>query len=342
MTVLVLVAGGAGLLGAAIAKGLLDGADRVVVADHFDDSGDGLAVKEHRAERLERHPGASVERADLTDAAVLEDLFARHRPAAVVNAALFDPFRPDAGALMKASRAAGTGLFVHLSTGALYAPGAETGVPAPEDEEPDPKGDIALTSKLIEERRLSELSLPFVNLRIFDVVGPLFPPRRFPVEAFEAILSEEEAFLHDERWRDFVHVDDVVRAVALAQKRRPVGATLNVGGGLAVNPRTFLSLLARKAGKEPKVVVLPNAGAGHPRIAKLEAARELLGWSPAYTLDGICESIVKGRLAPFEEQPTRGTTAPAWGRPEPEEPPKPVSRRELFDLFRRPFRGGER
>lgn len=339
---LVLVAGGAGLLGSAIAKGLLDEADRVVAADFFDDSGDGRAVKEHRAERLERHPGVTVERADLTDAAVLEELFARHRPAAVVSAALFDPFRPDAGTLMRASRAAGTGLFVHLSTGELYAPGSAPGLPAPEDEEPDAKGDIALTSKLIEERRLSELGLPFVNLRLFDVVGPLFPPRRFPVEAFEAILSEEEAFLPDERWRDFVHVDDAVRAVVLALKLRPVGETLNVGGGLAVNPRTFLSLLARKAGKEAVVTALPSAATGHPRIAKLEAARERLGWAPAYTLDGICESIVKGRLAPLEAQPSRETTAPSWGRPEPEEPPKPVSRRELFDLFRRPFRGGER
>jgi nucleoside-diphosphate-sugar epimerase len=340
--VLVLVAGGAGLLGTAIAKGLLDEADRVVVADHFDDSGDGRAVKEHRAESFDKHPRAAVERADLSDAAALEDLFARHRPAAVVNAALFDPFRPDAGALMKASRNAGTGLFVHLSTGALYAPGAEPGVPAAEDEEPDAKGDIALTSKLIEERRLAELALPFVSLRLFDVVGPLFPPRRFPVEAFEAILSEEEAFLPDERWRDFVHVDDVVRAVVLVLNRRPIGATLNVGGGLAVNPRTFLALLARKAGKEPTVTALPNAAPGHPRIAKLDAAWEKLGWAPVTTLDGICESIVTARLSPLDAPPSRGTTAPSWGRPEPEEPPKPVSRRELFDLFRRPFRGGER
>ncbi len=339
---LVLVAGGAGLLGTAIAKGLLDEADRVVVADHFDDSGDGRAVKEHRAELFGKHPRAAVERADLSDAAVLEDLFSRHRPAAVVNAALFDPFRPDAGALMKASRSAGTGLFVHLSTGELYAPGAETGLPASEDEEPDAKGDIALTSKLIEERRLAELGLPFVSLRLFDVVGPLFPPRRFPVEAFEAILSEEEAFLQDERWRDFVHVDDVVRAVVLALGRRPVGATLNVGGGLAVNPRTFLALLARKTGKEMTLTALPNAAAGHPRIAKLDAAREKLGWAPVHTLDGICESIVKARIAPVDDLPSRGTTALSWGRPEPEEPPKPVSRRQLFDLFRRPFRGGER
>jgi UDP-glucose 4-epimerase len=342
LTVRVLVAGGAGLLGSAVATGLLAEGNRVVAADHFDDSGDGRVVKEHRAELLDAHAGAAVERADLSDAGDLARLFERHRPAAVVNAALFDPFRPDAGALMKASRAAGTGLFVHLSTGELYAPGAAPGVPAPEEEAPDARGDIALTSRLIEERRLAELGLPFVNLRLFDVVGPLFPPRRFPVEAFEAILSEEEAFLQDERWRDFVHVDDVVRAVTLALTRRPVGATLNVGGGLAVNPRTFLALLARKAGKETNLTVLPPAAPGHPRIAALDAAWQSLGWAPTYTLDGLCESIVRARLSPSAAPAPRRATDPSWGHPEPEEPPKPVSRRELFDLFRRPFRGGER
>ena len=340
---LVLVAGGAGLLGAAIAKALLDEVDRLVVADLFDDSGDGRLVKEFRTEPFEGHARASVERADLTDDAAVEDLFARHRPAAVVNAARFDPFLRGAAPLMKGARSSGTGLFVHLSDGALYPPAAEPGIAAAESDPVDARGDFALTSKLIEEQRLEELGLPYVALRLFDVVGPLFPPTRFPVEAFEAILSGEEVFLHDDRWRDYVHVADAVRAVLLALKRRPLGATLNVGGGLAVNPRTFLSLLARKAEREMNLTVLPPEGVGHPRIANLEAAGNRLGWAPFHSLDAICDAIVKARLAPAGGPPAeRGpSAAPAWGLPAPVEPPKPVSRRELFDLIRRPFRGGE-
>lgn len=337
----VLVAGGAGLIGAAVAKGLLDGADRVIVADDFGEGGDGRAVKEWRAERLAADPRATVERADLCDAAVLADLFARHRPAAVVNAALFD--RPGAGAgpLMFAARTAGTGLFVHLSDGALYAPGPEPERPAREDEALDAGGDAGLEAKLEEERLLPELGLPFVTLRLFDVVGPMFPPRRFPVRPLEAIVAGEEVLYEEAGWRDVVHLDDVVRGIALALRRRPLGKAINLGGGLLVNPRTVIALLAREAGRELRIRVTPPPGPLRPRRpANLEAARTELGWEPAFTVGGIVESLVSARLGPGAVRRRPASAAPAR---EPaarvREPARAVSRRELFGFFRRTFRG---
>ncbi|HQR46408.1 MAG TPA: NAD-dependent epimerase/dehydratase family protein, partial [Thermoanaerobaculia bacterium] len=228
----VLLAGGAGLLGAALGKALLAEGEEVVVADGFDDGGDGRAVKEWRAEALARHPLAAVERVDLTDAAALADLFARRRPAAVVNAALFDPSGSGAGPLMFAARTAGTGLFLHLSDGALYAPGPTPERPAGEEEPLDAGGDPVLAAKAEEERLLAELGLPFVCLRVFRVVGPMFPPRRFPSAALEAILAGETVFYEESGWCDMVHLDDVVGGALLALKRRPLGRTLNLGGGL--------------------------------------------------------------------------------------------------------------
>ena len=332
-----LLAGGAGLLGAAIGKSLLEAADHVVFADAFDDGGDGRAVKEWRAESFERHPHATIERVDLTDAAALADLFARHRPAAVVNAALFDPSSDGAGPLMFAARTAGTGLFLHLSDGALYAPGPTPERPAGEDEPLDAGGDAALAAKVEEERLLRELGLPFVALRVFDVLGPLFPPRRFPAAALEAILAGETVCHEESGWRDVVHLDDVVRGVLLALDRRPLGRTLNLGGGLLVNPRTLLALLAREAGTELRLTVTPPPGPLRPRRpARLAAAREALGWVPAHTAGTLVASIVKARL---------GSGAVPGAKPlpaAPAEPARPVSRRELFDLFRRPFTGRDR
>ena len=328
----VLVAGGAGLLGAAIGKALLTETDPVVLADLFDDGGDGRAVKEWRAEPFERHSRATVEHVDLTDAAALAELFARHRPAAVVNAALFDPSGGGAGPLMFAARTAGTGLFLHLSDGALYAPGPAPERPAGEDEPLDAAGDASLLAKLEEERLLSELGLPFVCLRIFDVMGPLLPPRRFPSEALEAILSGETVSYEESGWRDVVHLDDVVRGILLALKRRPLGRALNIGGGLLVNPRTLLALLAREAGKELRLSVTPPPGRLRPRRpARLSAAREALDWAPAYTVGTLVRSLVTARLGSGS---VPGAAAPPAS---PAPPARPVSRRELFDLFRRPF-----
>ena len=337
----VLVAGGAGLLGAAIATSLLDVGEDVVVADRFDGSGDGAEVKEWRAERLAKNPRAGVERLDLADLDALESLFARHRPAAVVNAALFDPAGPGAGPLFRAARAAGTGLLLHLSDGALYAPGPKPERPAREDEPLDAGSDPLLRAKLEEERMLGELGLPAVILRLFSVVGPMFPPRRFPVRELEAILGGEEFTFEEEGFSDFIHVEDVVRGVVEALHRRPIGRVLNLGGGLLVNPRTVLALLARDARRSLRLTVTAPRGPLRPRrAANLDAAFGTLGWSPAYNMGGIVASLLSARQGTGGVRSTdaRAKTAHAPGR----EPAGPVSRRELFGIFRRPFGGSRR
>ncbi len=337
----VLVAGGAGLLGAAIAKALADEVEHVVVVDRFDDSGDGVHVKEWRAGQLLKDPRASLERADLADFDALEDLFARHRPAAVVNAALFDPAGPGAGPLFRAARAAGTGLLVHLSDGALYAPGSRPERPAREDEPLDAGDDRALRARLEEERMLGELGLPSVILRVFSVVGPMFPPRRFPARELEAILDSEEFVFEEAGFSDFVHVEDVVRGVALAFQRRPIGRALNLGGGLLVNPRTVLALLARDAGRTLRLTVTaPRAPLRPRRAANLEAASEALGWSPVYNMGGIVTSLLSARLGTGGFGAGDARVSPSSGPPK--EPARPVSRRELFGIFRRPFEGSRR
>ncbi len=337
----VLVAGGAGLLGAAIATSILDEGSDVVVADRFDASGDGREVKEWRAERLAANPRTTIERADLADLDAVDELFARHRPAVVVNAALFDPAGPGAGPLFRGARAAGTGLLLHLSDGALYAPGPRPEHPAREEEPLEAGDDPRLRAKLEEERMLAELGLPAVVLRIFEVVGPMFPPGRFPVRELEAILASEEVVWAEAGFSDFVHVEDVVRGVVLAVQRRPTGRTLNLGGGLLVNPRTILALLARDAGRPLRVRVTAPRGPLRPRrAASLAAASAALGWSPAWNMGGIVRSLLAARTEAAGAAGAEARVSP--GRAVPKEPARPVSRRELFGIFRRPFDPGRR
>jgi nucleoside-diphosphate-sugar epimerase len=337
---LVLVAGGAGLLGFAAARRLLDDGHSVLAADVFGDSGDGRAVTRERAAELKAHPRASVAVADLTDPLVVEALFAEHRPAAVVNAARFDPAGPGGHALRTFAVSAGTGLYIHLSSGALYAPApSEEGAAAPpharEDERVDPGDDSGLNAQADEESHTAASGLPYVILRVFDPIAPAMPVSRFPMEALEAILAEEEVFLTGESPRDFVHVEDVARGVALALRKRPLGRTINLGSGSATSPRWILEALAGKAGKPLRLTLLPPpAGAPRPpRIADLEGAWTHLGYSPQHAIEDTLEQIVAARLgrpAPVRPAPeTAGSRAP--------EPPRDVSRRELFDMFRRPF-----
>jgi nucleoside-diphosphate-sugar epimerase len=330
----VLVAGGAGFLGAAIARQLLGAGEGVVVLDTFDDAGEGRALKEERLASFGRHPRVSVVRGDGTDADLLEAAFAEHRPASVVNAMRLPLDAPGLGPIVEASRQAGVGLFVHLSDGALYGPRDEASQRAREDEPVEPGEDRDLLAKAAEEEALFASGLPFVILRVFTAAGPGAGPARFPEDALEAVLAGEEAFLADDAPRDFIHPQDVVRGVLFALKKRPIGAIVNLGFGLAVKPSEVVRALAVRAAKECRFTVT-GTSARTPRIADMEKAWQTLGFSPQLGLGEIVWDTVRARLFPAE-------AARAYQRPEaavavPAGPTKPVSRRELFGMFRRPF-----
>ena len=331
---IVLVAGGAGFLGAALARQLLGAGEGVVVLDTFDDAGDGRALKEERLASFGRHPRVSVVRGDGTDAEFLEAVFAEHRPASVVNAMRLPLDAAGLGPLAGASRRAGVGLLVHLSDAALYGPRDEANLRAREDEPVEPGEDRDLLAKAAEEATLLASGLPFVILRVFAAVGPGGGPARFPLDALEAILAEEEVFLADDVPRDFVHPQDVVRGVLFALLKRPIGEIVNLGFGLGVKPSEVVRALAMRAAKECRLTVTGSSTRA-PRIADMEKAWHTLGFSPQLGLGEIVWDTVQARLFPAE-------AARAYQRPEaqaaaPTNPPKPVSRRELFGMFRRPF-----
>ncbi len=331
---LVLLAGGAGFLGSAVARRLLGAGESVVFLDSFDDGGDGRALKEERVAAFSRHPRAVVVRGDATDPAVLEPVFKEHRPASVVNA--IGPMPGGIGPLLETARASGTGIFIHLSDGRLYGPRDEAARRAREDEAPEPGDDPELLAKAAEEEALLASGLPFVNLRVFAAVGPGGGPARFPLDALEALLRNEEVLLPDDAPRDFVHTEDAVRGILLAIARRPLGETVNLGSGLAVRPSEVVLALAKRAAREP-CIVATGESPRPPRIANLEKAWQLLGYAPELGVGEIAWEIVRARLYPAEAgRPLRPSgPAPFGAVPE---PPRSVSRRELFGFLRRPFK----
>jgi nucleoside-diphosphate-sugar epimerase len=330
----VLVAGGAGFLGAAVVRQLLGAGEDVVLLDTFDDAGEGRALKEERASSVRHHARLTVVRGDGTDADVLEAILAEHRPSAVVNGMRLPLDAAGLGPLLEASRQAGVGLLVHLSDGALYGPRDEANLRAREDEPVEPGEDRDLLAKAAEEEALLASGLPFVVLRIFAAAGPGAGSARFPIDALEALLAGEEVSLPDDAPRDFIHPQDVVRGVLFALRKRPIGEIVNLGFGLAVRPSEVVRALAVRAARECRLAVNgPCARA--PRIADMEKAWQTLGFSPQFGLGEIVWDTVRARLFPAEAARAYQPAEPAAARAS--EPPKPVSRRELFGIFRRPF-----
>lgn len=343
----VLVAGGAGLLGSAVCRALLRDGGAVVAADVMGDWGDGRSERLARADELTAL-GANVARIDLTDGGAARALLRGEPPEAVVNAAVFPQDGLGALPLVDACRDHGVPFFLHLSDGALYRE-AEEGARAAEDEPVDPGEDGYLAQRVREEEAVRGSALPFAILRVFPLLGPGFPPGRFPAGALEAVVAGEEVLLPDDEPRDFVHLDDAVRSVVLALRRRPDGETLNVGSGLAVRPSDLLQALAVRAGK-PLRLRLTGAPGRRPRVADTVRAWERIGYAPQRGIGDALESIAAGRLAgraPLgfpeagPEDPRTRFRAPSREGPAPAAAPREVSRRDLFGLLRRPFGPGD-
>jgi nucleoside-diphosphate-sugar epimerase len=323
---LVFVAGGAGLLGAAVGQALLSEGKHIVLADVFDESGDGAAAKEERAERLGRHPWARIVRGDLVDAGFVESVLRETQPTAVVNAAVFAPGTTGALTLLNGARAAGLGFFVHLSDGALYGEAPAPGRHAAEDEPLAPAGDPLLELRAREEGFVWDAALPATVLRVFEVVGPALGGRRFPASELDALLAGDTLPALPAGERDYLHVRDAVRAVLLALELRPSGATLNVGSGIGTSPREVVRRLATLA-EAPAPACTEHTPARPARVADVERVHESLGFAPELGLDRALEELVRVRL---------GRPAAAAGDDRRRDAPRPLSRRDLFGMFRRP------
>jgi UDP-glucose 4-epimerase len=89
--------------------------------------------------------------------------------------------------------------------------------------------------------------------------------------------------------RDFVHVDDIVRANVLAAETDDVGRAFNVGSGTETSIRELAETVTGVVDTDSEVVhVDGRAGDIEHSVADLEAAKRSLGYQPQVTLaDGL-------------------------------------------------------
>src|SRR6266545_1534651 len=79
-----LVTGGAGFIGSHLAEALLARGDQVICVDNFNDYYSPARKRRNIAAALD-HPGYTLIEADFRDLAVLEQVFATHRPGRVAH-----------------------------------------------------------------------------------------------------------------------------------------------------------------------------------------------------------------------------------------------------------------
>lgn len=298
----ILVTGGAGFIGSHVAERYLaDGWEAVVVDDlssgRRDNVPEGAAFYELDIRDMELAEVVAAERPDVIShhAAQMDVRVSTTQPAFDADVNIVGSIK-----VIEAALAAGVNKFMFASTGgAIY--GEPDEIPVNEETPTRPISQYGC-SKLAVERYLYlynvQRGLNYVALRYPNVYGPGQDPHgEAGVTAIFALkmLEGEPCTIYGDgtESRDYVYVDDVVNAHALAAES-DFNGTLCVGSGIEITvPEIFenlTSLTDNKIGARREPL---RPGEIHRICISGAKAKEMLDWEPKVPFEGGLARLVE-------------------------------------------------
>ena len=312
MNKVVLVTGGAGYVGSHACLALAEAGFSPVVYDNLSNG---------HAEAVQWGP---LERGDIRDAARLDEVFALHRPVAILHFAalievgesvrapgrFFENNVAGTITLIEAARRAGVESMVFSSTCATY--GDPVALPMREDHPQAPLNPYG-RSKLMVEQALADYGrfagFRSVCLRYFNAagadeqgrIGENHDPETHAIPlALHAVLGLRAGFKlfgddYDTRdgtaVRDYVHVSDLADAHVRALQYLLDGgksAAFNLGTGQGTTVAELIETIRRTTGRRLEVEqAARREGDAACLVADSGRALEVLGWRPTRSLDDI-------------------------------------------------------
>lgn len=291
----ILITGGAGFLGAALANRLVAEGRTVLVLDDLT-AGDPRQLD----------PQVLFNRGDVRDVpklwTLLQGVDCVYHLAARVRVPESVHYPSDYNqvnvggtvALMEAVRDTGVSRVVFTSSAALY--GEQSRQPIREDQPARPDSPYGV-SKLAAEHYVSTLGglydIETVSLRIFNAYGPgqELPPSYPPV--IPQLLKQAQTggsvviFGNGDQTRDFVYIDDVVNALIAAATATGVNrSVINIGSGSEISINDLAANVLRITSSRANLLHNLGSPAGVSRlVADVSLALELLDWQPKTSLD---------------------------------------------------------
>jgi UDP-glucose 4-epimerase len=286
----VLVTGGAGFVGATLVRRLVQSGNTVRVLDNYS-TGDPSQLAGVDAELIE----GDIRDVAALDAALTGVQAVIHLAAAgsvvmsvedpVTN---FDVNVVGTFRVLDATRRAGVQRTVQASTGGALIGDATP--PVSEDSLPKPISPYG-ASKLAGEGYAHAFAhaygLPAVALRFANVYGPWSARKRGAMTMFfRAIHAGEPIVIYGDgsSSRDYIHVDDISRALELAlDSDLPGGTVLHIASGVETTVQELADLCRVAAGvPDHPVVYRPRRpGEVERNFASYDLARKVLGYEPS-------------------------------------------------------------
>ncbi len=287
----IVITGAAGFIGRALLRALVTSGARSIVAIDVRSTGEIPTDERDRCEVVVCERSILLPLDDVLDGAdVVFHLAAQVGTTDSIHNPHYDAVTNVQGTIMllEACRRVGVRRLVYSSSAAVY--GAPVYLPIDEKHPTAPSSPYGL-SKLTAERYCllyGELyNLSVVALRYFNVYGPqqtsssyaaVIPLFLRRVARNEPLIIEGDGY----QTRDFVHVQDVVRANLLAATSHFDGV-LNIGSGRATSIRELAALIGGPS--YPIEYVPARAGDIPYSVAAIGAARAAIGYSPRISLE---------------------------------------------------------
>lgn len=300
-----LITGGAGYIGSHTVKHLLAAGEKIVVLDN-------LVFGHREALPLDR---LTFVQGEMSDAALVESIFAEHKPEAVLHFAAYayvgesveQPlkyYRNNLAApltVLDAMQRHGCRRFIFSSTCATY--GNPVRVPMDESHPQEPVNPYG-ASKLMLERVLKDCEpawgLKSVSLRYFNASGcdpageigedhdpeTHLIPRILMAAAGEidaiTVFGADYPTPDGTCIRDYIHVVDLARAHALALDYLRSGGdstTVNLGTGRGFSVKEIIAVAEQVTGRKIPVSYGPRRAGDPPElVANPAQAKAVLGW----------------------------------------------------------------
>ena len=246
----ILVTGAAGFIGSNLVKAIYKRYDNptVIGIDNMNDYYD-VRLKEERLAELSQYPDFTFVKGNIADKALIDSLFAEHKPQIVVNLAAQAGVRysiTNPGAYIEANLIGfynileacrhsyeqyegGVQHLVYASSSSVY--GSNKKVPYSTDDKVDnPVSLYAATKKSNElmAHAYSKLyNIPSTGLRFFTVYGPCGRPDMAYFGFTNKLVKGEkiQIFNYGHCKRDFTYVDDIVEGVIRVMQKAPAKQT---------------------------------------------------------------------------------------------------------------------